>query len=63
VRIVAIAKGDEVSDYRANRVIKLTVQEQGIIKYNSSSCYMQAFSERYGKEKENIRPCKFLGET
>ena len=61
--MVAFAKGDEGSDNRANRVLKLTVQEQGIIKYISSSCYMQSYKYAVEYAVENIRPCKFFGET
>ena len=36
---VLLAKKAESSDIRATRVIKLTVQEQGMFKYHASSCY------------------------
>ncbi|KAF3832800.1 hypothetical protein F7725_026465, partial [Dissostichus mawsoni] len=37
--IVSLAKQTESNDTRAARVLQLTVQEQGIIKYHTSSCY------------------------
>ena len=37
--IVSLARQTESNDARAARVLQLTVQEQGIIKYHTSSCY------------------------
>ena len=37
--ILSLAQQAESEDTRAARVLKLTVQEQGIMKYHNSSCY------------------------
>ena len=37
--IIVLAKQSGSTDTRAARVLKLTVQEQGIMKYHASSCY------------------------
>ena len=48
--IVALAKEDEGSDNRTDRVLSLTAQEQELFKCHSSSCY-RSFQRWKRKEK------------
>ena len=50
--IVALVKEEGGSDNRASRVLELTVQEQQLIKYHSSSCY-KSFQRDVEKKRKN----------
>ena len=53
-RIIALAKEDGGSDDRANRVLKLSIQEQELIKYHSSSCYRSFQRDVEKKRKPDL---------
>ena len=56
-RIVFLAKEDEASDNRANRVLQLTVQENELMKYHASSCYRRCQRD-IEKKRKNPDPTK-----
>ncbi|KAI4823606.1 hypothetical protein KUCAC02_012184 [Chaenocephalus aceratus] len=53
--IVSLAKQTESNDTRAARVLRLTVQEQGIMKYHTSSCY-RSFQRDMAKTDSITQP-------
>jgi hypothetical protein len=59
VTIVLLAKQTKTNDTRAARVLQLTMQEQGIIKYHTSSCY-RIFQRDMAKTDSITQPLEQL---